>query len=238
MWDYDEAHSHILIDGEVGGSAAQAHHPFRPQRLPLYVRARQRADACWRSPMSRTSTGRRASTRRPASRSTTIPSATSRSIPACRIRRWKARPRSSARRWAAATISGRPLTARRPSCSIFRPLTSCNEVTLDPSLSNKAGDWKGAKFRDIERIESDIVVADPFTGEIKKAHSRSLSELQRHAHYRRRPRLHRLYRRHVRRLRRHDAGAGLEDQRRHRLQRAADDLRGRTASNTSRSCRG
>ena len=50
-------------------------------------------------------------------------------------------------------------------------MSSCNEVTLDPSLSNKAGDWKGASFRHIERNESDIIVADPFTGEItKKVH--------------------------------------------------------------------
>ena len=47
-------------------------------------------------------------------------------------------------------------------------MTSCNELTLDPSLSNKAGDWKGATFRNIERNESDLVAADPVTGEIKK----------------------------------------------------------------------
>jgi hypothetical protein len=46
--------------------------------------------------------------------------------------------------------------------------SNCNEVTLDPSLSNKAGDWKGATFRHIERTETDLVLADPFTGEIKK----------------------------------------------------------------------
>ena len=47
-------------------------------------------------------------------------------------------------------------------------MSSCNEVTLDTGLSNKAGDWKGAKFRNIERNESDMVVADPLTGEVKK----------------------------------------------------------------------
>ena len=47
-------------------------------------------------------------------------------------------------------------------------MTSCNEVTLDPSLSSKAGDWKGATFRHIERNESDLIAADPLTGEIKK----------------------------------------------------------------------
>jgi alcohol dehydrogenase (cytochrome c) len=47
-------------------------------------------------------------------------------------------------------------------------MSSCNELTLDPSLSNKAGDWKGATFRNIERNETDMIVADPLTGEIKK----------------------------------------------------------------------
>jgi alcohol dehydrogenase (cytochrome c) len=47
-------------------------------------------------------------------------------------------------------------------------MSSCNEVTLDTSLSSKAGDWKGAKFRDIERNETDLVIADPTTGEVKK----------------------------------------------------------------------
>ncbi|HEY7301320.1 MAG TPA: PQQ-binding-like beta-propeller repeat protein [Xanthobacteraceae bacterium] len=47
-------------------------------------------------------------------------------------------------------------------------MSSCNELTLDPNLSNKAGDWKGATFHNIERNESDVIVADPLTGEIKK----------------------------------------------------------------------
>jgi alcohol dehydrogenase (cytochrome c) len=52
---------------------------------------------------------------------------------------------------------------------LYIPSTSsCNEVTLDTSLSNKAGDWKGARFRSIERNESDVIVADPLTGEVKK----------------------------------------------------------------------
>jgi alcohol dehydrogenase (cytochrome c) len=47
-------------------------------------------------------------------------------------------------------------------------MTSCNQLTLDPNLSNKAGDWKGATFKNIERNESDLIAADPATGEIKK----------------------------------------------------------------------
>ena len=44
---------------------------------------------------------------------------------------------------------------------------SCNEVTLDTDAAKK-GNWFGAAFKHIERNETDLVVADPFTGEVKK----------------------------------------------------------------------
>ena len=37
MWDYDEEGSHILIDGQVGGQAAQGGVASGPQRLPVCV---------------------------------------------------------------------------------------------------------------------------------------------------------------------------------------------------------
>jgi alcohol dehydrogenase (cytochrome c) len=46
--------------------------------------------------------------------------------------------------------------------------SACTELTQKPELSNKANDWKGGSYKDIERIETDLIVADPFTGEIKK----------------------------------------------------------------------
>ncbi len=55
----------------------------------------------------------------------------------------------------------------------------------------------------------------------------ALSELGRRSHHCRRRRGHGVARRHDRRLRRPDARGAVEDQRRHRVQRPADDLRGR-----------
>ena len=46
-------------------------------------------------------------------------------------------------------------------------LNACVVVTQDPVLSNKASDWKGG-VQGVERSESDFIVADPFTGEVKK----------------------------------------------------------------------
>ena len=37
-----------------------------------------------------------------------------------------------------------------------------------PGLSNKASDWKGGTYKQVERFESELTVADPFTGEVKK----------------------------------------------------------------------
>ena len=46
--------------------------------------------------------------------------------------------------------------------------TPCVVLTQNPALSNKASDWKGGTYKQTERFESNLTVADPFTGEIKK----------------------------------------------------------------------
>jgi alcohol dehydrogenase (cytochrome c) len=45
--------------------------------------------------------------------------------------------------------------------------TPCVDLTLRPELSNKAGDWKGGAYKHTERFESNVTVADPLTGEVK-----------------------------------------------------------------------
>jgi alcohol dehydrogenase (cytochrome c) len=47
-------------------------------------------------------------------------------------------------------------------------LSNCALLTRNPALSNKAGDWKGGSYKQTERYETDLTVADPFTGEVKK----------------------------------------------------------------------
>jgi alcohol dehydrogenase (cytochrome c) len=46
-------------------------------------------------------------------------------------------------------------------------LSNCALLTRNPALSNKAGDWKGGSYKQTERFETDLTVADPFTGEVK-----------------------------------------------------------------------
>ena len=47
--------------------------------------------------------------------------------------------------------------------------TPCFELTRRPELSNQAGEWKGGAYTQIERFESNLTVADPFTGKITKS---------------------------------------------------------------------
>ncbi len=228
MWDYDEAGTHILIDGTGRRAAAQAGHPFGPQRLPLHVRARQRPDPAGKtlSRQDQLDQGHRPEDRqagRLRSRSRT-----SRSIRAGRTRRSPNRTKKLCPSMAGGNNYWPSSYSPKTKLLYIPSLSSCNEVTLDPQPVEQGGRLEGRALpSSIERNESDIIVADPMTGEIKKQAAHPLSEQQRRADDRGRHRLHRLHRRHLRGLRRHHARAAVEDQCRHRLQRAADDLRGR-----------
>jgi alcohol dehydrogenase (cytochrome c) len=47
-------------------------------------------------------------------------------------------------------------------------LTVCADITLRSELSNKAGDWKGGAYKVAERWDTELSIADPLTGDIKK----------------------------------------------------------------------
>src|SRR6516225_6259645 len=64
-----------------------------------------------------------------------------------------------------------PSYSQRTKLLYIPSMTSCNEVTLDQE-SIKRGEYFSRTFRSIERNESDLIMVDPLTGEIKKkAHS-------------------------------------------------------------------
>ena len=226
MWDYDEAHTHILIDGQVGGQPRKlithsARNGF------LYTFERSNGQTLLAKPYVENINWTKGIDQKTGKPVDYDPNqATFRSIPAS-MNQTLADPTKKLCPSMQGGNNYWPAAYSPKTKLLYIPsISSCNEVTLDTTLSNKAGDWKGATFRDIERNETDLIVADPFTGDVKKQRARSLSQLQRRARDRRRPDFHRLHRRHVRRLRRRDHGAALEDQCRHRFQRAADDVRG------------
>jgi alcohol dehydrogenase (cytochrome c) len=167
MWDYDEAGTHILVEGQVGGQSRKLiTHSGRNGFLYTFERAN--GQTLLAKPYVDTinwTKGIDQKTGMPVDydpnkdiqvysgqQNQTLTDRTKKLCPAM----------SGGNNFWSASYSPRTKLLYIPSNS------SCNEVTLDTSLSNKAGDWKGASFRHIERNESDLIVADPFTGEVKK----------------------------------------------------------------------
>jgi alcohol dehydrogenase (cytochrome c) len=166
-WDYDEAHSHILIDGQVAG---------QPRKLIthsgrngfLYTFERSNGQTLLAKPYVENinwTSGIDQKTGKPVDydpnkdiqtysgkMNQTLADPTKKLCPSM----------SGGNNYWPAAYSQKTRLLYIPSMS------SCNEVTLDPKLSNKAGDWKGATFRNIERNETDMIVADPFTGDVKQ----------------------------------------------------------------------
>jgi alcohol dehydrogenase (cytochrome c) len=167
MWDYDEAHSHILIDGQVGGQPRKlithsARNGF------LYTFERSNGQTVLAKPYVENinwTKGIDQKTGKPVdydpSKDLQVYSGMQNQTPADPTKKLCPSMQGGNNYWPAA-FSQKTRLLYIPSSA------SCNELTLDTSLSNKAGDWKGAKFRDIERNETDLVVADPFTGEVKR----------------------------------------------------------------------
>jgi len=167
MWDYDEAHTHILIDGQVNGQPRKlithsARNGF------LYTFERSNGQTVLAKPYIENINWTKG-----------IDQKTGKPLeydPGKEIQAYSGKQNqtlANPTKTLCPSMSGGnnywPAAYSRKTKLLYIPaMSSCNEVTLDPTLSNKAGDWKGAKFRNIERNETDIIVADPLTGEVKK----------------------------------------------------------------------
>src|SRR5271170_6484756 len=46
--------------------------------------------------------------------------------------------------------------------------TPCVDITQKPEMSNQKNDWKGGAYKQTERFESELIAADPLTGAIQK----------------------------------------------------------------------
>ena len=167
MWDYDEAHTHILIDGQVGDQPRKlithsARNGF------LYTFERSNGQTLLAKPYVENinwTKGIDQKTGKPVdydpNRDIQVYSGQQNQTLADPTKKLCPSMQGGNNYWPAA-YSPKTKLLYIPSVS------SCNEVTLDPTLSTKAGDWKGAKFRDVERNETDLIVADPFTGDVNK----------------------------------------------------------------------
>jgi alcohol dehydrogenase (cytochrome c) len=167
-WDYDEAGTHILVDGQVAGQPRKViTHSARNGFLYTMERANGQTllarpyldNINWTSGIDQ-------KTGRPldynpgtdiqlysGAAAPTLDSPTKKMCPG---------PSGGNNFW--------PATYSVNTRLIYIPTaTPCVVVIQDPALSNKAGDWKGGTYKQTERFESNLTVADPFTGEIKKS---------------------------------------------------------------------
>jgi alcohol dehydrogenase (cytochrome c) len=166
MWDYDEAGTHILIDGQLAGQVRQMIvHPARNGFLYSLERANGQTLLAkpYVDPINWTS-GIDQKTGKPLDydpnkdvqtysgrQNQTVTEPTKKLCPSM----------SGGNNFWPASYSPRTKLLYVPSMS------SCSEVTLDQE-SIKKGVYFSTTFKSIERNESDIVVVDPFTGEVKR----------------------------------------------------------------------
>ena len=168
MWDYDEVGTHILIDGEVAGQPRKLSRIRRATASSTRWTAHNGADRR-RQALYGKSTGPRASTRRPASRSTTIPTRTSRPMPASAI----STPDEPLKKVCPSHAGGNnywPSSYSPKTKLLYIPaLTACDNVDdrhRRSTTRRRAG--TAARYKTDERYESNLTAVDPVTGEIKK----------------------------------------------------------------------
>jgi alcohol dehydrogenase (cytochrome c) len=168
MWDYDEVGTHILIDGEVAGQARKlivhsARNGF------FYAMERSNGQTLLAKPYVDAVTwtkGIDQKTGKPVDYDPTkdIQVYSGQQAMTLTDRTKKLCPSllGGNNHWSASY-------SRRTKLLYIPSMSSCNESTLDPDARKNAnGIMAGGATKYTERNESDIVVVDPFSGEIKK----------------------------------------------------------------------
>jgi alcohol dehydrogenase (cytochrome c) len=166
-WDYDEAGTHILIDGQIAGQARKlithsARNGF------LYTMERNNGQTLLAQPYLDNinwTKGIDQKTGRPldyvSNADIQLYSGVATPTLADPTKKMCPGPSGGNNFW--------PATYSAKTHLIYIPTaTPCVVLTQDPSLSSKAGDWKGGTYKQTERFESNLAVADPLTGEIKR----------------------------------------------------------------------
>jgi len=168
MWDYDEAGTHILIDGQVAGQARKliAH---SGRNGSFYAMERTNGQTLLAKPYVDAVTWTKGIDQKTGlpvdydpnkdiqvysgEQNMTLTDRTKKLCPS-----WL-----GGNNYWSASYSPRTKLLYIPSAS------TCNEATLDPDAGRNAnGSLLGGVSKYIERNETDIIVVDPFTGEVKK----------------------------------------------------------------------
>jgi alcohol dehydrogenase (cytochrome c) len=168
MWDYDEAGSHILIDGEVGGQARKlvAH---SGRNGFFYALERANGQTLLAKPYVDNVTWTKGIDQKTGLPVDYDPTKDIQIYSGQQAMTLTDRTKKLCPSWIGGNNYWSASYSRRTKLVYIPSSSSCNEATLDPDMGRSAtGSIPGGVAKYIERNESDIIVVDPFTGEVKK----------------------------------------------------------------------
>jgi alcohol dehydrogenase (cytochrome c) len=164
-WDYDEAHSHILVDGEINGQPRKLiTHSARNGYL--YTFERSNGQIAFAKPyLDRINwtAGIDQKTGKPLdydpSKDIQTYAGVATPMADNPTRTMCPSPAGGSNFWPAAY-------SQRTKLIYIPALTPCADLTRKPD-DYKPGNWRGGSYKQTERFETDLIAMDPFTGNIK-----------------------------------------------------------------------
>jgi alcohol dehydrogenase (cytochrome c) len=168
MWDYDEAGTHILIDGELAGQARKliAH---SGRNGFFYALERSNGQALLAKPYASTITWTKGIDQKTGLPVDYDPNRDIQVYSSQQNMTLTDRTKKLCPSWIGGNNYWSASYSRRTKLIYIPSASSCNEATLDPDAGRSAtGAMLGGASKIVERSESDIVVVDPLSGEVKK----------------------------------------------------------------------
>jgi alcohol dehydrogenase (cytochrome c) len=168
MWDYDEAGSHILIDGEVGGQARKlvAH---SGRNGFFYTLERANGQHVLAKPYVDNVTWTKGIDQKTGLPVDYDPTKDIQVYSGQQTMTLTDRTKKLCPSWIGGNNYWSASYSRKTKLLYIPSASSCNEATLDPDMGRSAtGSIPGGVAKYLERAESDMIVVDPFTGDVKK----------------------------------------------------------------------
>jgi alcohol dehydrogenase (cytochrome c) len=168
MWDYDEAGTHILIDGQVAGQARKlvAH---SGRNGFFYALERANGQHVLAKPYVDSVTWTKGIDQKTGLPVDYDPTKDIQAYSGQQAMTLTDRTKKLCPSWLGGNNYWSASYSRRTKLVYIPSASSCTETTLDPSMAkNATGTIAGGAAKHLERAESDMIVVDPFTGEVKK----------------------------------------------------------------------
>ena len=168
MWDYDEAGTHILIDGQVAGQARKlvAH---SGRNGFFYALERANGQHVLAKPYVDSVTWTKGIDQKTGLPVDYDPTKDIQVYSGQQAMTLTDRTKKLCPSWLGGNNYWSASYSRKTRLLYIPSASSCNEATLDPDMARSpTGSLSGGLAKYIERAESDMIVVDPFTGEVKK----------------------------------------------------------------------